>query len=98
MEQHETRRAAALQYDPEASGAPVLAAFGEGHVADKIVETAVKSGVPLYPDKELAAVLAQLSVGDEIPAELYEVVAKVMLFISEADKSYGDRLRTKLEG
>ena len=38
-------RAVALQYGP-GSGAPVIVASGMGHLAERIVEVAVDSGVP----------------------------------------------------
>ena len=45
-------RAVALQYGP-GSGAPVIVASGMGHLAERIVEVAVDSGVPclLYTSK-----------------------------------------------
>ena len=87
------KRAAALQYDPKSDTAPVLSAFGQGFVAEKIIETAQKTGVPIKKDVNLAHMLAGLSVGDEIPPELYEVVARVLLFVSEVDQGYGKRIR-----
>ena len=89
-----TKRAAAISYDPDKNSAPILAAFGEGHLAEKIVAVAKESGVPVLPDPSLASMLSKISVGDEIPEELYEAVAKVLVFVSEIDRSYGDRLRT----
>jgi flagellar biosynthesis protein len=62
----------------------VLAAFGEGAVAERIVETALDSGVPVVEDESLSALLKQVSIGDEIPEELYEVVAQVLIFLSRA--------------
>ena len=87
------KRAAAISYDPEKDDAPVLAAFGEGHLAEKIVEIAKESGVPVLPDPGLSSMLSRMSVGDEIPEELYEAVAKVLLYVSEIDKNYGNRLK-----
>jgi len=91
---HSTRRAAAISYDPDNNNAPVLAAFGEGYVADRIVAVAKETGVPIVPDPSLSSMLAKVSIGDEIPEELYEAVAKVLIFVSEVDRSYGDKLRT----
>ena len=87
------KRAAALSYDPEHDDAPILAAFGEGHLAEKMVEIAKESGVPIIPDPTLSSVLSKISIGDEIPEELYEAVAKVLLFVSEVDRTYADRIR-----
>ncbi|MDR1117343.1 MAG: EscU/YscU/HrcU family type III secretion system export apparatus switch protein [Oscillospiraceae bacterium] len=91
------KRAAAIKYDPADHSAPVLAAFGEGFVAEKIIEAAEEAGVPVMPDPDLASMLARLSIGDEIPPSLYEVVAKVLLFVSELDRDYGDKLRKSVK-
>ncbi|MDR1300041.1 MAG: EscU/YscU/HrcU family type III secretion system export apparatus switch protein [Oscillospiraceae bacterium] len=82
------KKAAALRYDPQQDSAPVLTAYGEGFLADRIVSAAQESGVPVKPDASLVDMLARVSVGDEIPEELYEVVAKILLFISEMDGTY----------
>jgi flagellar biosynthesis protein len=86
------RRAAALQFDPARDAVPVLSAYGEGLIADKIIETAREHRIPVQKDPNLAATLAKLSVGDEIPPELYEVVARILVFVSEVDQGYGKRL------
>lgn len=86
------RQAAALRYDPEQDDVPVLTAFGEGHMADRIVEAAAGYGVPVMEDKNLASVLSKLSVGDQIPPQLYEVVAKILVFVGEMDRGYGETL------
>lgn len=86
-------RAAALSYDPGENDVPILAAFGEGYLAQKIVEVAKESGVPVLPDPSLSSMLSKLSVGDEIPPEMYEAVAKVLVFVSEVDRSYGEKIK-----
>ena len=87
------KRAAAISYDPGDAEVPVLAAFGEGFVAEKIVSIAKESGVPVMPDPSLASMLSKISVGDEISPEMYEAVAKVLAFVGEADRRYGERIR-----
>ena len=86
-------RAAAISYDPGEQDVPVLAAFGEGYLAKKIVEVAQESGIPVLPDPSLSSMLSKISVGDEISPELYEAVAKVLAFVSEVDRSYGEKIR-----
>jgi flagellar biosynthesis protein len=83
-----TKRAAVLKYNPEENGAPVLTAYGEGHMADKLADVAEKAGVPVVPDAALVSALAGVGVGSEIPEELYEVVARILLFVSEMDAEY----------
>jgi len=89
-------RAAAISYDPEEHDVPILSAFGEGYLAQKIVEIARESGVPVLPDPGLTSMLARHSVGDEISPELYEAVAKVLVFVSEMDRSFGEKIKQRL--
>ena len=86
-------RAAAISYDPNEHDVPVMAAFGEGYLARKIVEVAQESGIPVLPDPSLSSMLSKISVGDEISPELYEAVAKVLAFVSEVDSSYGEKIK-----
>ena len=85
--------AAAISYDPVENDVPILAAFGEGYVAQKIVELAKESGVPVLPEPGLTKMLSKLSVGDEIAPEMYEAVAKVLAFVSEVDRTYGEKIK-----
>jgi len=89
-------RAAAIAYDPSSHDAPILAAFGEGQLAKKIVEVAKEAGIPILPDPDLSAMLSQVSVGDEISPEMYEAVAKVLAFVSEVDRTYGEKVKKSM--
>ena len=70
--------AVALQYDGK--NAPKVTAKGEGFTAQQILAIAEKHGVPLQNEPELARILAQVPLGDEIPQELYVAVAEVIAF------------------
>jgi len=70
--------AVALQFDGK--NAPKVTATGNGLIADKIVDIAEEHDIPLQENPELAAVLAQVPLGDEIPSELYSTVAEVIAF------------------
>ena len=93
LDEHKVTQAAALKYDPESEAAPVLAAFGEGHLAQKIVDIAMESGVPVMADPSLSSMLSKISVGDEISPDMYEAVAKVLAFVAEVDRRYGDKAK-----
>ena len=95
MDENEKKitRAAAISYDPNEQDVPIMAAFGEGYLAKKIVEVAQESGIPVLPDPSLSSMLSRISVGDEIPPELYEAVAKVLVFVSEIDQSFGEKIK-----
>lgn len=70
--------AVALRYDGDR--APRVTAKGERRLADRIVAAAEQAGVPLHPDPELAMVLAQVPLGDEIPESLYNAIAEIIAF------------------
>jgi len=96
-ERKHVQRAAAIKYDPGEDDVPVLSAFGEGYLAQKIVAVARESGVPVLPDPNLASMLSKLSVGDEISPEMYDAVAKVLIFVSEVDRRYGEKVKAMME-
>ena len=58
-----------------------LIAKGWGQVAGRIVAAARQQGVPVKEEPDLAQVLSRLDLGQEVPPELYEVVARVLAFI-----------------
>ncbi len=77
-----TNKAVALRYKPqEGDEAPKLVAKGRGEVARKIIELAKEHGVPVQEDPALVELLLRLDLSEEIPPELYEVVAKVLAFV-----------------
>lgn len=84
-EKKKISEAAAIRYRP-GDTAPKVIAAGKGAVAEKIVQTAKENEVPLYQDPRLAHMLNLLQLGDEIPPELYEVVAQILIFIGDLDK------------
>ena len=74
------KKAVALKYDERQSAAPIVVASGMGYVAEKMVEVANDSGVPVYEDNSLATVLSQLNLGTEIPEELYKAVVDIYAY------------------
>lgn len=75
----------ALKYD-EGNKAPEVIAQGQGVIANKILSIAKENKIPVYKDENLANQLKQLEIGQEIPQDLYEVVAEVLVYISKFDK------------
>ncbi len=77
-----THVAIALRYDPVSGGAPKVVAAGIDNIALRIREKAREAGVPIVEAKPLARALwRSCEVGDEIPSQLYEAVAKVLAFV-----------------
>ena len=78
------KKAVALQYEP-GEGAPIIVASGMGYMAEKIVEVAADSGVPIYEDNSLATILTQLKLGQEIPEELYKAIVEIYVYFLHFD-------------
>lgn len=85
MKNDKRKKAVALKYEMNYE-APIVTAAGMGIVADKIIEEAEKSQVPVVHNKELAELLTNVDVGSSIPAELYEAVAEVIAYVMDVDK------------
>jgi flagellar biosynthesis protein len=79
------KTAVALEYDPS-DDAPRVIASGTGILAEKIIEKAKESNVPIHEDDKLAQTLSKLEIGEMIPPELYEVVAEILIFVDSMDK------------
>ena len=87
MEEKKRKKAAALKYEYGQSD-PKVTAAGMGNIAEKILQEAEKSEVPIVYNEELADMLTKVDIDSEIPQELYEVVAKVIAYIMEVDNKY----------
>ena len=74
------KKAVALSYDENKNAAPIIVASGMGYIAEKMVEVARKSGVPVYEDNSLATMLTQLNLGAEIPTELYQAIIDIYIY------------------
>lgn len=82
------KQAIALEYNP-AEDAPKVIASGRGALAERIIEKARESSVPVHRDDKLADTLSRLDIGEMIPPELYEVVAEILVFVDAMDKLKG---------
>lgn len=89
----ERRRAAALSYDAGRDAAPRVVGAGAGQLAERIIAVAQANGVPVVRDDALAAALAALPTGSEIPPALYEAVAQVLAYIYAIDRDAQARPR-----
>ena len=80
--------ATALQYDPEKDSAPRVIAAGQRKIAEQILSEARKHNIPIHEDPMLTAALAGVNLGQEIPSELYSVVAEVLAYIYRVTNKY----------
>ncbi|MEJ5338303.1 MAG: EscU/YscU/HrcU family type III secretion system export apparatus switch protein [Aquificaceae bacterium] len=83
----ERKKAVAVRYEQGKDKVPVVVAKGTGELAEKIIETARKHGVPVLEDRALISALMKVEVYEEIPPELYRAVAKVLVFLKTVRSS-----------
>lgn len=69
--------------------APKIVAKGKGYVADNILKTAKEHDIPVQEDPSLVEVLGKLDLDQQIPPELYQVVAEILAFVYRIDKGGG---------
>ncbi|MBS3995598.1 MAG: EscU/YscU/HrcU family type III secretion system export apparatus switch protein [Alkaliphilus sp.] len=79
--------ATAIKYNSNIDTAPIVLAKGQGAIAQKILEVADESNIKIYKDEKLAKQLMSLSIGQEIPPHLYQVVAEILAFVINLDES-----------
>lgn len=78
---NDPKKAVAIKYSRDKDRAPKVLAKGRNEVAERIIQKAKESQVPVYPDQDLVQVLETLELNFEIPPELYRAVAEVLVFI-----------------
>lgn len=79
------KAAVALQYDREKMRAPKIVAKGRGAVAERLIAMARENRIPVVEDKLLVEALDQLNLNQEIPGELYQVVAEILVAVYKAE-------------
>jgi len=90
-----THFAVALRYHPGEDDAPVVLAKGKDYVAQRIVDTAEKHNISIVENVPLArALYAQAELNQQIPPDLYEGVAEVMVYLYKLGKLKGRKDKT----
>lgn len=93
-----THFAVALRYDEKRMRAPVVVAKGRDLIAQRIREIATEHKVAIVEAPPLARALhAHCELGDEIPARLYQAVAKVLTYVYhlKSARRYGGPMPAK---
>ncbi|QGT99951.1 FhlB [Candidatus Syntrophocurvum alkaliphilum] len=88
MHDNQQKKAVALRYQPENDNAPRVIAKGRGYIAKQIEELAEEYNIPIKEDNQLVEYLTKLDLYEEIPPELYGVVAEILAFIFTMDRDY----------
>ena len=81
------KSAVAIQYDRATMGAPQVVAKGRGIVAEKLISMARENGIPIVENKLLVEMLDGLNLNQQIPGELYQVVAEILVAVYKSEAS-----------
>ena len=81
------RIAASLEYRISAD-APLVTAKGEGDVAEQIIALAKEAGIPIKEDPDLINILAKVELGQEIPDDIYALVAEILSFVYSVNNDW----------
>lgn len=81
--------AAAIKYEP-LLGVPRVTAKGREDVAERIIALAHQSGVTVKEDPDLITILSAVELGDEIPEEIYILVAEILSFVYTLNNDWPD--------
>jgi len=86
--------AAVIRYDQEKDQSPTVIAHGKGMLANKIIELAGKNEIPIQEDSLLVENLIDMDLGENIPPQLYSVIAEIFLMLEEMEQSMngGDKV------
>ncbi|NLQ22822.1 flagellar biosynthesis protein FlhB [Shewanella sp. S-1] len=88
-EESEPKQAVALSYDGR--NAPKIVATGEGLIAEEIIALAKANGIYIHQDPHLSHFLQLLELGEEIPKELYLLIAELIAFVYMLDGKFPEQ-------
>ncbi len=85
--------AVALKYRTATDRAPKVTARGMGKIAEKIIEIAKEHHIYIHEDPDLVEILSTLDINEEIPPDLYVVVAELLAFVYSLNKNFSNKKR-----
>ena len=80
------KKAIGIRYKEEKDSAPKIIAKGQGKLAEKIIKIAEENGIHIKKDKNLLEILYKMDIAEEIPEELYEVLAEILTYVYRLDE------------
>lgn len=83
-----SQQVVALHFDRKPGSSPKVVASGRGDFAQQIITAARAAGVDIVEDPDLLEVLGRVPVGEDIPPELFQVVAEILAFIYRLNGRY----------
>jgi flagellar biosynthesis protein len=85
------KKAIALQYDKKKFTAPHVKAKGRGLVAERIIAIAKEHDIPIHSDADLTEILDKIEIEQEIPLEVYAIVAEIFSYIYKVSQKRNNK-------
>lgn len=79
------KKAIALKYGQD-DAVPKVTGKGKDWLAEKIIEVAKEHDIPIRTDADLVEILEQVELNQEIPLEVYAVVAEIFAYIYKVNQ------------
>ena len=86
------KKAIAVKYEKNKDIAPKVVAKGRGYLAEKIIEIAKCYNIPIKKDEDLSEILYKIELYQEIPEDLYKVIAEILIFVYKMNKKWKNQL------
>lgn len=81
------QQAVALRYDTQ-DAAPKVVAKAYGTLAESIIRTAKEHGLYIHESPELLSLLMQVDLDQQIPPQLYQVIAELLAWLYALEQSH----------
>ena len=65
-----------------------MTALGRGLLAERLIEEAKRHGIPIRENPDLVQILLELDLGQEIPPDLYQAVAEILIFVYRLNEDW----------
>ena len=65
-----------------------MTALGRGLLAERLIEEAKQHGIPIRENPDLVQILLELDLGQEIPPDLYQAVAEILIFVYRLNEDW----------
>lgn len=96
VEKEYRQAAVALQrFGIDEGAIPKIVAAGYGKLAEEIVRLALENGVKVREDKDLAQILAAITLDSDIPSEALVAIAEILAYVYKSNSTYQSPERGK---
>ena len=85
---HRQAAVALKKFGIDENAIPKVVAAGYGKLAEEIVRLALENGVRVREDKDLAQILAMITLDSDIPSEALVAIAEILAYVYKANGTY----------